>query len=158
MSKENNNGKNQTHFFCAFCGKSQDEVLRLVAGPEVSICNECINLCVDVLHDENLAEADEKTQTHDIKLSTPTEIKSFLDEYVIDQDYAKRVLSVAVYNHYKRLQQRRSRKDNEVELNAMQARSREASDQYSTKNAEQIVDLVKGSLTQRRRGAKDQGV
>ena len=117
MSKENNDGKNQTHFFCAFCGKSQDEVLRLVAGPEVSICNECINLCVDVLHDENLAEADEKTQTHDVKLPIPNEIKSFLDEYVIDQDYAKRVLSVAVYNHYKRLQQRRSQKDNEVELN-----------------------------------------
>lgn len=126
MSKDgnNNNGNDgtgegeeqQTHFFCAFCGKSQNEVRRLVAGPEVSICNECINLCVDVLRDENLAEASEAVQTGDGKLPTPEEIHGFLNDYVIGQVHAKRVLSVAVYNHYKRLQQRRLKKEDDVEL------------------------------------------
>ena len=121
MSKDdsgdnNNSDKKQTHFFCAFCGKSQDEVRRLVAGPEVSICNECINLCVDVLRDENLAEANEAVQNGDGKLPTPAGINKFLDEYVIDQNHAKRVLAVAVYNHYKRLQQRRLKKEDDVEL------------------------------------------
>ena len=120
----NNNGgddttgeeKKQAQFFCAFCGKSQDEVRRLVAGPEVSICNECINLCVDVLRDENLAEANEAVQSGEGKLPTPTEIHKFINEYVIGQDQAKKVLSVAVYNHYKRLQQRRLKKDDDIEL------------------------------------------
>ena len=112
----NTSDKKQTNFFCAFCGKSQDEVRRLVAGPEVSICNECINLCVDVLRDENLAEANEAVQNGDAKLPTPAEINAFLDEYVIDQNHAKRVLAVAVYNHYKRLQQRRLKKEEDVEL------------------------------------------
>ena len=121
MSKDdgdnNNSGdKKQTHFFCAFCGKSQDEVRRLVAGPEVSICNECINLCVDVLRDENLAEANEAVQNGDATLPAPAEINAFLDEYVIDQNHAKRVLAVAVYNQYKRLQQRRLKKEEDVEL------------------------------------------
>ena len=106
----------QAQFFCAFCGKSQDEVRRLVAGPEVSICNECINLCVDVLRDENLAEANEAVQSGEGKLPTPEEIHKFINEYVIGQDHAKKVLSVAVYNHYKRLQQRRLKKDDDVEL------------------------------------------
>ncbi len=106
----------QTHFFCAFCGKSQDEVKRLVAGPEVSICNECINLCVDVLRDENLAEANEAVQSGDRALPKPSEINGFLDDYVIDQIHAKKVLSVAVYNHYKRLQARRLKKEDDVEL------------------------------------------
>ncbi len=123
MSKDgnNNDGQNgdeekQTHFFCAFCGKSQDEVRRLVAGPEVSICNECINLCVDVLRDENLAEATDAVQNGDGKLPKPEEIHKFLNDYVIGQTHAKRVLSVAVYNHYKRLQQRRLKKEDDVEL------------------------------------------
>jgi len=121
MSKDdggnnNNSDKKETHFFCAFCGKSQDEVRRLVAGPEVSICNECINLCVDVLRDENLAEANEAVQNGDAKLPTPSEINDFLNKYVIDQDHAKRVLAVAVYNHYKRLQQYRLKKEDDIEL------------------------------------------
>jgi ATP-dependent Clp protease ATP-binding subunit ClpX len=127
MSKDGKDGKGgkdgsdeskeeQNHFFCAFCGKSQDAVRRLVAGPEVSICNECINLCVDVLRDENLAEANEAVQTGDGKLPIPSEIHKFLNDYVIDQKHAKKTLSVAVYNHYKRLQQRRLKKDDDVEL------------------------------------------
>lgn len=106
----------QAQFFCAFCGKSQDEVRRLVAGPEVSICNECINLCVDVLRDENLAEANEAVQSGEGKLPTPAEIHKFINDYVIGQEHAKKVLSVAVYNHYKRLQQRRLKKDDDIEL------------------------------------------
>ena len=125
MSKNgsNNNGGDgggqddkEPHFFCAFCGKSQDEVKRLVAGPEVSICNECINLCVDVLRDENLAEVSDAIQSTDGHLPVPMEITAFLDQYVIDQPHAKKVLSVAVYNHYKRLKQRQKNKDDDVEL------------------------------------------
>jgi ATP-dependent Clp protease ATP-binding subunit ClpX len=112
--KEGGSGKQ--HFFCAFCGKAQEEVQRLVAGPEVSICNECINLCVDVLRDENLAEANEAVKTGEAPLPTPSEINKFLEDYVIGQGNAKKVLAVAVYNHYKRLQQRQLRKENDVEL------------------------------------------
>lgn len=109
-------GSGKQHFFCAFCGKAQEEVQRLVAGPEVSICNECINLCVDVLRDENLADANEAVKSGEVALPAPSEINKFLGEYVIGQVHAKKTLSVAVYNHYKRLQQRQLRKEDDVEL------------------------------------------
>ena len=88
--------------YCSFCGKSQHEVKKLIAGPSVFICDECIELCNDIIRDEAPAEtAAGKAARSD--LPVPTEIKSILDQYVIGQDVAKRTLAVAVYNHYKRL-------------------------------------------------------
>ena len=100
--------------YCSFCGKSQHEVKKLIAGPSVFICDECIELCNDIIRDEVPAEgAAAKTSRSDLPM--PSEIKASLDNYVIGQDPAKRILSVAVYNHYKRLKHMSSSKD-EVEL------------------------------------------
>ena len=88
--------------YCSFCGKSQHEVKKLIAGPSVFICDECIELCNDIIRDEVAAEAEQSRPAKN-DLPTPSEIKSSLDQYVIGQDTAKRTLSVAVYNHYKRL-------------------------------------------------------
>jgi len=99
--------------YCSFCGKSQHEVRKLIAGPSVFVCDECVELCNDIIREE-LEEKAEKTRE---KLPKPHEIKHVLDEYVIGQERAKKVLSVAVYNHYKRLQTRgASGKRDEVEL------------------------------------------
>jgi len=89
---------------CSFCGKTEDQVKKLIAGPNgVYICDECIGICSEILDDEfNTKEEDEEPDT-DINLMKPEEIKAFLDDYVIGQDEAKKVLSVSVYNHYKRL-------------------------------------------------------
>jgi len=87
--------------YCSFCGKSQHEVRKLIAGPSVFVCDECVDLCNDIISEE-LQEA--KTSETVEKLPTPVEISETLNEYVIDQQRAKKVLSVAVYNHYKRLQ------------------------------------------------------
>ena len=100
---------------CSFCGKEQRMVSRLVAGPNVYICNECIALCNDILNDEDfLAEDESREQFGPVKLPSPSEMKKTLDEYVIGQERAKRALSVAVYNHYKRIN--RKTKRNDVEL------------------------------------------
>jgi len=100
--------------YCSFCGKSQHEVKKLIAGPSVFICDECIELCNDIIRDEVPAEgAAAKTSKSDLPM--PSEIKASLDNYVIGQDVAKRILSVAVYNHYKRLKHMSTSKD-EVEL------------------------------------------
>jgi ATP-dependent Clp protease ATP-binding subunit ClpX len=100
--------------YCSFCGKSQHEVKKLIAGPSVFICDECIELCNDIIRDEVPAEgAAAKTSKSDLPI--PSEIKASLDNYVIGQDPAKRILSVAVYNHYKRLKHMSTSKD-EVEL------------------------------------------
>jgi ATP-dependent Clp protease ATP-binding subunit ClpX len=100
--------------YCSFCGKSQHEVKKLIAGPSVFICDECIELCNDIIRDEVPAEgASAKAARSD--LPTPGEIKGSLDQYVIGQETAKRTLSVAVYNHYKRLKHMGAGKD-EVEL------------------------------------------
>jgi ATP-dependent Clp protease ATP-binding subunit ClpX len=100
--------------YCSFCGKSQHEVKKLIAGPSVFICDECIELCNDIIRDE--VPADEKPGGKAAKsdLPVPSEIKSILDQYVIGQDPAKRTLAVAVYNHYKRLKHQGAK--DEVEL------------------------------------------
>jgi ATP-dependent Clp protease ATP-binding subunit ClpX len=110
MSKSTGNGDSKNTLYCSFCGKSQHEVRKLIAGPTVFICDECVELCMDIIREEN------KTQI--VKsgdgVPAPKEICEVLDDYVIGQDYAKRVLSVAVHNHYKRLSH--SAKNNDVEL------------------------------------------
>ena len=101
MSDKNGLSDSSKLLFCSFCGKNQNEVRRLIAGPSVYICDECVDLCNDIISEE--AEASDTDATSD-KLPVPVEIKSILDDYVIGQEKAKRILSVAVYNHYKRLQ------------------------------------------------------
>ncbi|WP_334119258.1 ATP-dependent Clp protease ATP-binding subunit ClpX [Limnobacter sp.] len=104
-------GSSEKLLYCSFCGKSQHEVKKLIAGPSVFICDECIELCNDIIRDE----AAEATATGGgDKLPTPQEIRAILDQYVIGQDKAKRVLAVAEYNHYKRL--RHMSKKDDIEL------------------------------------------
>lgn len=101
---------------CSFCGKSQQQVRKLIAGPNGAyICDECVDICSEIIDEElmDAPNADAKQEAFDINLLTPQEMKSFLDDYVIGQDEAKKVLSVAVYNHYKRIT---SGKDIDVEL------------------------------------------
>ena len=94
---------------CSFCGKTQDQVRKLIAGSgNVYICDECVDLCAEILEEELAGQEDDGFDVGDINLMKPKEIKEFLDEYVIGQDEAKKVLSVAVYNHYKRVTSRRT--------------------------------------------------
>ena len=96
--------------YCSFCGKSQHEVRKLIAGPSVFICDECVELCNDIIREE----LEEKAQSARSSLPKPREILEVLDQYVIGQNRAKRTLAVAVYNHYKRIESRQ--KNDEVEL------------------------------------------
>jgi ATP-dependent Clp protease ATP-binding subunit ClpX len=112
MSKtEDTDGENKNTLYCSFCGKSQHEVRKLIAGPNVFICNECVELCMDIIREEDKTQL---ASSEDGKIPTPSEIRDVLDDYVIGQDDAKRVLSVAVHNHYKRLEH--GGKDQDVEL------------------------------------------
>ncbi|MBA3477338.1 MAG: ATP-dependent Clp protease ATP-binding subunit ClpX [Lautropia sp.] len=104
-------GSSEKLLYCSFCGKSQHEVRKLIAGPSVFICDECIELCNDIIRDEAQAEP---ASTNRTGLPTPAEIAQILDQYVIGQNRAKRILSVAAYNHYKRL--RHKGKKDDVEL------------------------------------------
>ncbi len=98
--------------YCSFCGKSQHEVRKLIAGPSVFICDECIELCNDIIREEGATS--DPARADKSKLPTTHEIRQILDQYVIGQDLAKKILSVAVYNHYKRLDT--SVKEDDVEL------------------------------------------
>jgi len=99
--KQSKSGGDERLLYCSFCGKSQHEVRKLIAGPSVFICDECVELCNEIIREE---VDDEIGTGQNRNLPTPHEIKARLDDYVIGQDYAKKVLSVAVYNHYKRME------------------------------------------------------
>ena len=103
--------ENKGNLSCSFCGKSQKEVKKLIAGPSVYICDECIGLCNDIISEE--LDQDESTSSS-FHVPKPSEIKRNLDEYVIGQDKAKKVLAVAVHNHYKRVESRKSGEDVEL--------------------------------------------
>ncbi|MGY8869860.1 MAG: ATP-dependent Clp protease ATP-binding subunit ClpX [Pseudomonadales bacterium] len=107
--KDNEQGK----LFCSFCGKNQDEVKKLIAGPSVFICDECVDLCNDIIREE-IQDTDEQEAQESLPI--PAEIKAKLDAYVIGQDRAKKVLAVAVYNHYKRLRFQSSAANKDIEL------------------------------------------
>jgi ATP-dependent Clp protease ATP-binding subunit ClpX len=109
MSKAST-GDNKNTLYCSFCGKSQHEVRKLIAGPTVFICDECVELCMDIIREENKSSLVKSKDG----VPSPQEIRKVLDDYVIDQVYAKKVLAVAVHNHYKRLNH--AQKNNDVEL------------------------------------------
>jgi ATP-dependent Clp protease ATP-binding subunit ClpX len=113
MADRKGTSSSEKTLYCSFCGKSQHEVKKLIAGPSVFICDECIDLCNDIIRDEVLPELDKEGKSD---LPTPLEIKLHLDSYVIGQQTAKRALSVAVYNHYKRLRHKEKARKDDVEL------------------------------------------
>ena len=108
------NDDEQTTIHCSFCGKSQDEVDKIIAGPGVYICNECVALCQEII-DEEVSQERQESYTM-VEPPKPTEIRSILDDYVIGQDQAKKTLSVAVYNHYKRISSNNETNDDGVSL------------------------------------------
>jgi len=110
MSKISNSGESKNTLYCSFCGKSQHEVRKLIAGPTVFICDECVELCMDIIREENKSSMVKSGEG----IPTPQEILEVLDDYVIGQEHAKRVLAVAVHNHYKRLNH--ATKNQDVEL------------------------------------------
>ncbi|RTK97479.1 MAG: ATP-dependent Clp protease ATP-binding subunit ClpX, partial [Neisseriaceae bacterium] len=103
---------NEKMLYCSFCGKSQNEVRKLIAGPQVFICDECIELCNDIIREETQSQSPQRGGGD--RLPVPAEIRTILDQYVIGQEPAKKILAVAVYNHYKRLAQQERNSDVEL--------------------------------------------
>src|SRR5271156_1298398 len=111
-SDQRGNGGKDRVLHCSFCSKSQHEVRKLIAGPSVYVCDECVALCNEIIHEQG---HDNKSPTEAVpKLPVPSEIRRTLDEYVVGQSFAKKTLSVAVYNHYKRLNCKQ--KNDDIEL------------------------------------------
>ncbi|MBO4782547.1 MAG: AAA family ATPase, partial [Lachnospiraceae bacterium] len=108
MANKTNDNRWISQISCSFCGKREDQARKLFSGPDgVYICDECVGICADILeeefYDDDYEDSRSKAQSKDINLLKPAEIKTFLDDYVIGQEDAKKILSVAVYNHYKRI-------------------------------------------------------
>ena len=110
MSKISDSGDSKNTLYCSFCGKSQHEVKKLIAGPTVFICDECVELCMDIIKEESKNYDEKSADT----VPSPEEIYSVLEDYVIGQQRAKKVLSVAVHNHYKRLDSDSNKDDVEL--------------------------------------------
>ena len=115
--------KNDDKLKCSFCGKTQDQVKKLIAGPEVYICDECVELCNEILDEEFFEAKDKESNSSEQSpekgekpIPKPHEIKEYLDQYIVGQDDAKKVLSVAVYNHYKRLKHNKEAGKDNVEI------------------------------------------
>jgi len=109
---------NDSRLKCSFCGKTQDQVKKLIAGPEVYICDECVELCNEILDEEffeNKEKTDKPEEVNTDSIPKPHEIKAYLDEHIVGQDDAKKVLAVAVYNHYKRLMHNKDEKGVEIQ-------------------------------------------
>ena len=109
MAKRKDNKKDEDMIYCSFCGKDQNAVKKLIAGPDVYICDECIVLCQDIIEDDDVKDAKNLVMN-------PKNIKAMLDEYIIEQELAKKILSVAVYNHYKRLDAPVANRKDKVEI------------------------------------------
>ena len=146
MAKKNNNNNNDDNYgrelYCSFCGKSQDEVRKLIAGPSVYICDECISLCNDIISDEvQPVPSEVKVENY---LYKPIEIKAFLDQYVVGQERAKKILSVAVYNHYKRIEHNLSFKNAEKLHNNKSGKSNTGYNLHDKNNTD--VEMQKSNI------------